>query len=156
MSLGLLEAAAFILLEVYSKIEELGLIGCALPVLRRLSDIATQANETDYARKFEMKIIEDAWYIDQVSQEVMAYERIGYIYYLQGNLTQAKIFHDKARGEGEKKEYFLRQGCHRFVKQILDAKLVELKNFNMNWLWLSYWGLTEEYFEESSIYVDSS
>lgn len=151
-SLGLLEDAAFILLEVYSKVEELGLIGCAPTVLKGLSSLALHVHETDIAKRFEMKIVESSWFLNQTCSELMAYERLGYIFFLQNNLRQAKIYHDKAnQGQGESRDHFLLKGCVHFVRESTQEKLMDLKNYNVNWLWFSYWGLTEEFFDDSKV-----
>lgn len=142
--------ALYILLKTYTKIEDLGMKGCCTDILKKLAEIALNSSEVDVSLKFEMKLIESAWYLDLIMEECLAYERIGYIFFLKQDLHQAKIYHQKSVDcQSEDKNSYMRRGTHKFIQDGLDAKLKELKNFNLNWLWVSYWGLNPIFITES-------
>ena len=150
VNLGQKEMALYILLQTYSKLEELGMKGSTPDVLKKLAEIALTTFELDAAMRFEMKLVESTWYLDMILEECLAYERIGYIFFLKQDLQQAKIFHQKSVScKSENKNGFMRQGTQKFVQDNLDAKLAELKNFNLNWLWVSYWDLNPQFLDES-------
>lgn len=148
--LGLKEMALYILLETLTKLEDLGMKGCSPDILKKLAEVSLATFEFDSALRFEMKLVESTWFLNMVVEECLAYERLGYIFFMKQDLNQAKIFHHKSVNcQSEDVNGYLRKGTIKFVQDSLDVKIGELKNFNLNWMWVSYWGLNPAFLDES-------
>jgi len=114
-----------------------------------MSQICIENFELDAALRLETKCVEVAWWRNDPVDECKAYERVGYIFYLMGNLKEAKRFHTKSiECILEDPESHMRKGCTTYMARRFNFIKHEMKNYNVTWKCVGRWGLTEDFFRE--------
>ncbi len=156
IGLNMSEHAAIILVSLFQQAKDLSLVVIIIDVLRKLSNLAEKIRQTESAIRFETKIVEYCWFLKDTVKECQAYERIGYLNYLVGNLARAKRFHQKSvEGQIEPLDSSMRNGCIEYLQREIFRSRKLIKNYNMTWMCVSFWGLTNDFFDYSRLILNS-
>lgn len=60
-----------------------------------MSDLCKLLKKYDYSKKFLKKALEYVWYENKNDAEVTIYDKLGMIFYLEGDIQKAKEFHER-------------------------------------------------------------
>ena len=65
----------------------------------------------------------------------------------------ASRYHKKAlEGEFEPNDSELKKACIEYLDRQFNFCAKEAKNYNVTWMCVSYWGLTNDFFDNRSLY----
>ena len=60
-----------------------------------LSNCCKKLKKYDYSIRFLKKALQYSWHLKEESKELLIYDELGLIYYLIGDLSKAKYYHDR-------------------------------------------------------------
>ena len=60
-----------------------------------LSIYCKKIKKYDFCLRFLKKSLQYAWHYKEESQELLIYDELGLIYYLLGDMSKAKYYHDR-------------------------------------------------------------
>lgn len=67
-----------------------------IKALIQLAEACKIQKKYDIAKKFLKKGLQYSWFMKNMEQESLIYDRLGIIYFLEGNLEKARDFHEKS------------------------------------------------------------